>query len=107
MSTGTPFNPTRGQNKRVSVTTTASIVTVGAGTHSLRIVNEGTDTIFFTTYKAGEQPLVATAAGTVVPKGGAAGSVLVIEKPFDHDTVSVMAASGTQIVDFQIGEGGS
>lgn len=107
MSALTPFNPTRGQNKRVTATTTASVVTVGAGTHSLRIVNDGTDTIFFTTYKAGEQTLVATTADCAVPKGGAAGSVLVIEKPFDHDTASVVAASASQTVNFQIGEGGS
>lgn len=107
MTTPTPFNPTRGANKRVSATTTASVVTIGSGTHSLRIVNDGTDTIFFTTYKASEQTLVATTADCAVPKGGAAGSVLVIEKPFDHNTVSVIAASGTQTVNFQIGEGGS
>jgi len=101
-----PFNPSRGTNQRVTATATATTLTVTPGTHSLRILNEGDGTVFFTTYKASDQTLEATVNDTPVGKSGSAGCVLVVKKPIDHDTISIISATGDQTVNFQIGEDG-
>lgn len=106
MSTESPFMPKKGANQKVTSSTTAAAITCGGGNKSLRIINAGAQVIYFRTYRASEGAETATSADTPVAVSGAAGSVLVIEKPQDHDTISYVADSATPIAHFQPGEGG-
>lgn len=107
MSAGTPFKPKRGGNNKVTATTTSQNVTVGAGERSVRIINAGSIVGYFVCYKASDGARTASAADTPIAVAGAAGSVLVIEKQLDDDTIAYIADSTTTILHFQTGEGGS
>lgn len=48
-----------------------------------------------------------TTAETPVAVSGGAGSVLVIEKPLDHDSIAYLADSTTTVMHFQPGEASS
>lgn len=109
MSTGTPFLPARGANQVLGATTSNQTVTLGKGNKAIRFVNAGTTVVFVRTFdsvndKATDK--VASSADTPVAVSGAAGSVLVIEKPEFHDSVAYIAASGTPTLYAQPGEGG-
>lgn len=109
MSTGTPFTPARGANKVLNATTSNQTVAVGLGNKGIRFVNAGTTVVFVRTFdsvndKAADK--VASSADTPIAVSGAAGSVLVIEKPVDHDSLAYIAASGTPTLYAQPGEGG-
>lgn len=106
MSTYTPFMPKKGGNQKVSATTTSALITIGKGNKSLRVINAGANVTFFRTYRAADGAEACTAADTPVAVSGAAGSVLVIEKPEDHDTVSYLAETGATVMHFTPGEGG-
>jgi hypothetical protein len=106
MASDTPFAPARGKNQKVTATTTSQTITIGAGNYSIRVINAGSVVGYFVTYKASEQTLACTANETPVAVAGAAGSVLVIEKPLDHDTIAFLADSTTTVMHFQPGEGG-
>lgn len=106
MTISSPFQPVKGQNKKVTATTTSQPITIGREAKSLRIMNAGAQVIYFRTYKASDGAELATNADTPVATAGAAGSVLIIEKPYDHDTLAYIADSATAVVHFQSGEGG-
>lgn len=107
MSAGTPFKPKRGANQKVTATTTSQLITVGAGERSVRIINAGTIVGYFVCYKASDGARLATSNDTPIAVAGAAGSVLVIEKSLDDDTIAFIADSTTTIMHFQVGEGGA
>lgn len=106
MSVESPFQPMQGANKKVTATTTSANVTIGAGQKSLRIINAGAVLGYFRTYRASEGAQTATAADTPIAVSGAAGSVLVIEKPEMHDTIAHLSDATTTVLHFQPGEGG-
>lgn len=106
MSVYSPFQPKKGGNQKVSATTSSAAITIGGGNKSLRIINAGTNVIYFRTYRAADGAEACTNADTPVAVSGAAGSVLVIEKPAIHDTVSYLAETGATAVHFTPGEGG-
>lgn len=106
MAAGTPFKPARGKNQKVTATTTSQTITIGAGNLSIRVINAGAVVGYFVTYKASDETRACTNAETPIAVAGAAGSVLVIEKPLDHDTIAYLADSSTTVLHFQPGEGG-
>jgi hypothetical protein len=101
------FKPARGKNQKVSATTTSQLITIGAGNFSIRIVNQGTNLGYFVTYKASDETRLCTQNETPIAVSGGAGSVLVIEKPYDHDTLAYLSDSATTVLHFQPGEGAS
>ena len=107
MSTGTPFMPRPKANQKVSATTTAATITCGGGSKSIRIINAGANVTYFRTFNlANDGAQTATNTDTPVAVSGAAGSVLVIEKPQDHDSITYLAETGATVMHFQPGEGG-
>lgn len=107
MSTGTPFMPKKGANQKVSATTSSATITIGAGSKSIRVINAGANVTYFRTFNlANDGAQAATNADTPMAVSGAAGSVLVIEKPQDHDSISYLAETGATVMHFQPGEGG-
>ena len=106
MSAGTPFKPKRGANQKVTATTTSQLITVGTGERSIRVINAGTIVGYFVCYKASDDARTASVADTPIAVAGAAGSVLVIEKQLDDDTIAFIADSLTSVLHFQVGEGG-
>lgn len=106
MSVTSPFQPKKGGNNKVTATTTSASITVGAGQKSLRVINAGVIVGYFRTYKASDGAETASSADTPVAVSGAAGSVLIIEKPQDHDSIAYIADSVTTVMHFQVGEGG-
>jgi len=108
MSAGTPFKPRRGGNKKVTATTTSATVTIGAGEKSVRIINAGAVVGYFVIYNSKtDTALTADATQTPIAVAGAAGSVLVVEKGVDDDTIAYASDSSTAVLHFQAGEGGS
>lgn len=108
MSAESPFQPRRGANQKVTASTTSATITCGAGNHAIRIVNQGAVLGYFVTFKAVDEPgKVCTANETPIAVSGGAGSVLVIEKPLDHDSIAYLADSTTTILHFQPGEAAS
>lgn len=105
MSISTAFQPKRGANQKVTATTTSQLITIGAGERSLRVLNAGAVVGYFVTYRASDGAKTCTAAETPVGPAGAASSTVVIEKPFEHDTVAYLADSTTTVMHFQPGEG--
>lgn len=106
MTVPSPFQPARGKNQKVTATTTSQNITIGADNKSLRVINAGAQVIYFRTYKNSDGAQTATNADTPVAVSGAAGSVLIIEKPQLHDTLAYLADSATAVCHFQPGEGG-
>lgn len=109
MSTGTPFIPRRGANKKVTAGTTSATVTFGPGEKSLRVANASSVVIYFRTFDSvNESATTASNADTPVLPASAASSTLTIEKPVSHDSVAYIADSGSgNTVHFQPGEGAS
>lgn len=107
MTIASAFQPARGQNQKVTATTTSQTITIGGGNKSLRVINAGSVVGYFRTYRAADESKACTNADTPVAVSGAAGSVLVIEKPALHDTVAYLADSTTTVMHFQPGEGGT
>ena len=106
MSAASPFMPAKGKNQKVSATTTSAAITIGGGNKSVRVINAGVNVTYFRTYLASDGAQACTAADTPMAVSGAAGSVLVIEKTQDHDTISYLAETGATVMHFQPGEGG-
>ena len=107
MTIASPFQPKKGANQKVTAGAASATIGIGTGNRSLRIMNAGAQVVYFRTYNSANGAEAATIADTPVATSGAAGSVLVIEKPHDHDTVAYIADSSTSIVHFQPGEGGT
>lgn len=107
MSAGTPFKPKRGANNKVTATTASAPLPVGAGERSVRVINAGTVVGYFVCYKASDGARTASANDTPIAVAGAAGSVLVIEKQIDDDTIAYISDSATTVLHFQVGEGGN
>lgn len=106
MSTGTPFQPKRGANQKVTASTSSAAITIGKGNKSIRVLNAGSVVGYFATYKAADGAYTCTAADTPVGPSGAASSTLVVEKPEDHDSIAYLADSTTTVMHFMPGEGG-
>lgn len=106
MTVASAFQPKKGANQKVTANVGAAAITVGLGNKSLRVINAGANVTFFRTYRASDGAETCTAGDTPVAVSGAAGSVLVIEKPQDHDSVSYLAETGATVMHFQPGEGG-
>lgn len=107
MTVPSAFQPTRGGNQKVTATTASANMACGKGNKSLRVINAGAVVGYFRTYQTGDgSGTTASVADTPVAVSGAAGSVLVIEKPQDHDQVAYIADSTTTVMHFQPGEGG-
>ena len=106
MSITSPFQPRKGANQKVTASTTSAVITIGAGSKSVRAMNAGGQVVYFRTFRAADGVEVATSADTPVATSGAAGSVLIIEKPQDHDSIAYVADSATPTINFQPGEGG-
>ena len=107
MSAGTPFKPKRGANNKVTATTSSQTITVGTGERSVRVINAGTIVGYFVCYKASNGAIAASNAHTPIAAASEAGSVLIIEKQLDDDTIAFIADSTTTIMHFQVGEGGA
>lgn len=108
MTVASAFRPARGQNQKVTASTTSANITCGKGSRSLRVLNAGTVVGYFRTYQAGDNSgTTASAADTPVAVAGASGSVLVIEKSPEHDSVAYVSDSATTTLHFQPGEGSS
>lgn len=103
MTVASPFMPKQGSNQKVTAAITSATVSGVAGNKSLRIVNTGNVVVYVRT---GNGTVTATAADTPISAAGSAGSVLVIEKPQDHDVVAYLADSTTSVMHIQPGEGG-
>lgn len=106
MTLATAFQPKRGSNQKVTASTASAFITIGLGNKSLRVLNAGAVVGYFRTYKASDGADTCTTGDTPVAASGGSGSVLVIEKPQDHDTVCYLADSTTTVMHFQAGEGG-
>lgn len=107
MTIASAFQPKKGANQKVTANTVAAAITIGVGNKSIRVINAGANVTYFRTYRAADGAETATNADTPVAVSGAAGSVLVIEKPQDHDSVSYLAETGATVMHFQPGEGGT
>lgn len=108
MSAESPFQPRRGANQKVTASTTSATITCGKGNHAIRVVNQGSVLGYFVTFNSSEEPgKLCTNAETPVAVSGGAGSALVIEKPFDHDSIAYLADSTTTVMHFQPGEASS
>ena len=108
MSSESPFQPRRGANQKVTASTTSATITCGKGNHAIRVVNQGSVLGYFVTFNSTDEPSkTCTNAETPVAVSGGAGSVLVIEKPLDHDSISYLADSTTTVMHFQPGEASS
>lgn len=106
MTVASPFQPKRGGNFKQSATTTSQVITIGAGSKSLRVLNAGSVVGYFRTYRASDETPVCTNAEMPIGPAGAASSTVIIEKPQDHDSVCFLADSTTTVLHFQPGEGG-
>lgn len=108
MSAESPFQPARGRNQKVTASTTSATITIGKGNHAIRVVNQGAVLGYFVTFSSTDEPgKQCTTAETPVAVSGGAGSVLVIEKPLDHDSIAYLADSTTTVMHFQPGEASS
>lgn len=108
MSSESPFQPARGQNQKVTASTTSASITIGRGNHAIRVLNQGTVLGYFVTYNSAAEPgKVCSNAETPVAVSGGAGSVLVVEKPIDHDRIAYLSDATTTILHFQPGEASS
>jgi hypothetical protein len=108
MSSTSPFQPARGKNQKVTASTTSATITCGAGNRAIRVVNQGSVLGYFVTFKASDEPgKLCTNGESPVAVSGGAGSVLVIEKPLDHDSIAYLADSTTTVMHFQPGEAGT
>ena len=106
MSVASPFQPKRGSNSKQTATTSSQAITIGFGSKSIRVLNAGAVVVYFRTYKASDETPACTNAETPVGPATSASSMIVIEKPQDHDTLCFLADSTTSVVHFQPGEGG-
>lgn len=107
MTVAAPFKPMRGNNQKVTATTSSQIITIGKGNRSIRAINAGTVVGYFRTYQTGDgSGTTASVADTPVAVSGAAGSVLIIEKQPEHDTLAYISDSATTVMHFQPGEAG-
>lgn len=106
MSVQSAFQPKKGANQKITASTTAADVAIGEGSKSMRFVNVGANVIFVRTYKSSDGTETATNADTPLGPTPAAGCVLIIEKPQDHDRMSYLAETGSTIFHAQPGEGG-
>jgi len=107
MSAGTPFKPKRGGNNKVTATTSSQKITIGAGERSVRVINAGAVVGYFVCYKASNGAIAASNAQTPIDVAGTSGSVLIIEKQLDDDTIAFISDSTTTVLHFQVGEGGA
>lgn len=108
MSATHSFSPARGKNQKVTASTTSAIITIGAGNRAIRAVNQGSQVGYFVTFKASDEPgKVCTAGETPLTISGDAGCVVVVEKPFDHDSIAYLADTSTTVMHFQPGEVGA
>lgn len=110
MSFENQFTPSAGSGAKITTGVTAAGTQLKAGTQSMRVTNFGATPVYFTTYKNSDGiPAwfsAAPSSGCAVPQGGAAGSVIVVKKPADHDSIAHAADSGTPIIHAMMGEGG-
>lgn len=109
MSTHTPFQPKRGASKKVTATTTSSVVAFGAGQKSLRILNAGAVVAYFRTFDSSDSvdaAIACTSADTPVGPASSMSSCLVIEKPINHDSAAILGDGASSVMYLQPGEGG-
>lgn len=99
----TPFKPFRGQNKKLTATTTSQSVTVGLGSKSLRVCNQGTVAIYFVAFNSTDEA-GKTCTNTETPVNP--GASVVVEKRLTDNTVAYLADSTTAVIHIQPGEGG-
>lgn len=102
MSLQQPFAPVYGTNQVITPAAASATVTLtatGVNSTQLRVVNTGAAIGYFRTDVAANSP-VATTADVPVP----AGMSTTITKPYKHDTIATISATGTT---FQVmaGEG--
>lgn len=104
MTVKQPFAPRRGGNKNITASTTSQAVSIGAGEKNLRIVcTAGGGNVHVYTYRASDATSVRNADTSDFPV--MAGMASVITKDEQHDTVAVVADSGTPAVKLTPGEG--
>lgn len=104
MTVKQPFAPRRGGNKNITATTTSQVVTIGAGESNLRIVcGTGGGNVHVYTYNSANTTSVRNADTTDFPV--MAGMASVITKSIDHDTVAIVADTGTAAAKLMPGEG--
>ena len=108
MTIATAFQPARGQNQKITATTTSAPYVIGKGNKSLRLLNVGANVIFVRTFNSvTESGTTATAGDTPLGIAGSPGAMLVIEKPQDHDSLACLAETASTIFHAQPGEGGA
>ncbi len=97
------FRPVRGGNFKVSATTSAALQAIQANTNGLRVINVGSNVIYFVTYNSRIETRTATAADTPVGPSTTLSSAIIIQKDLDHDTVSFLAETGATTIHIQPG----
>lgn len=106
MSVHSPFQAAKGQNQKLTATTTAANVAIGKNQKSLRLINVGSNVIYVRTYNSADGTETATSADTPLAPTTNAGCTIILEKPIDHDRMSYLAETGSTIFHAQPGEGG-
>lgn len=87
-----PFEPVYGSNQIITPAAASASVTLSQpGSSQLRVMNTGAGIGYFRTYRLADGATPATTADMPV----AAGQVTTISKPFGHDTIATISASGT------------
>ncbi len=101
--------PARGQNQKVTATTTSQSLTINRDNKSLRVVNAGAVVAYFVTWDSTRETggRTCTAADTPLGVAGSSSDSLVITKPAEHDRIAYLADSTTAVMHFQPGEGGN
>ena len=99
MATETAFAPHYGANNTLTANTVSTSVSVRSSTHNVRLVNDGTHTVFF---RIGAGAQTATIADMPL----LADDSIVVYKGVGADTVACISPDGSNLVYIQAGEGG-
>lgn len=106
MTISSAFKPARGANQKLSATTSTATALIGKGNRSIRFLNVGANVIYVRTYDSAKEPApTLSTTDTALGPSGSPGSVLVIEKPPEHDTLAYIAETGATTFHAQPGEG--
>ena len=104
MTVRAPFAPKFGANQVLAPAAASATVTIGFGSKSLRLCNTGANVCYVRTCYSGD-PVGTNQTASTADTPVLAGTVLIISKPQDHDTLATISASGTTLL-AQPGEGG-
>lgn len=92
MSALRPFSPKYGSNQVVSPASSAANITIEASNNQVRVVNTGTNKMYFKTFSLLASPTAAATTADFIVMPGMSSTVT---KDLAHDTLSHISASGT------------